>query len=76
MALDLSVKTMLYWLASVSGLEAAVERNVDELEGPPTRSKQLLCDSIIPRRVTLETTGDDDQRDVTIKSRQYRMFCV
>lgn len=49
MALDLSAKAKLYWFTSVSGLEAAVERNVDELEGPPTRSKQLLYDSMVPR---------------------------
>jgi len=52
----------------VSCFEAAVERNVDELEGPPTRSKQLLYDSMIPSRVTLEAIGNGDQKDVTIKS--------
>ena len=53
-----------------------VERNVDELEGPPTRSEQLLYDSIIPRRVTWEAIGNDDQKDIARKDNTYRIHCV
>ena len=42
-----------------------VARNVDELEGPPTRSKQLLYDFMVPDRVTSEVTGNDDQKIVS-----------
>jgi hypothetical protein len=44
---------------------AAVARNVDELEGLPTRAKQLLYDLMVPSRVTSEAIGNDHQKDVT-----------
>lgn len=42
-----------------------VARNVDELEGPPTRSKQLLYDFMLPSRVTLEAIGNNDREAVS-----------
>jgi hypothetical protein len=44
---------------------AFVARNVDELEGPPTRFKQLLYDFMLPSRVTLEAIGDNDRKVVS-----------
>ena len=46
-------------------IAAFVARNVDELEGPPTRSKQLLYDFMLPSRVTLEAIGNNDRKAVS-----------
>jgi hypothetical protein len=51
-------------------------RNVDEPEGSPTPSKQLLYDLVVPSRVTSEAIGNKDQRDVTSQGGPYRIHYV